>query len=591
MRTLLRLASAFFRAVNRRFEWHRLPRWLAIPNLVVLRGELRRLNLHDPEAPEKRVEGPPVRDRRTSDGTWNDLEEPAMGCAGSHFARNVPLGRTRLDAPDAMLEPNPRLVSDRLLARDTFKPATTLNVLAAAWIQFQNHEWFNHHRKTLDQDPLCVPPADGDDWHENPMRVERSEPMPDAKTSGGRAPVFHSSESHWWDGSQIYGSTDARQEALRTHEDGKLIVGDGGLLPEDPERHGFDLTGFNDNYWIGLSLLHTLFSREHNAICDRLRKGHPYFDDDQLFHKARLVNGALMAKIHTVEWTPGILGHPVLQTAMNANWWGLLGEWVKKRFGRVGASELLSGIPGSPVDHHGAPYQLSEEFVAVYRLHPLIPDDYELRSLAGGELLEEVDFTAIQGASTRAVRERCSTEDLFYSLGVAHPGAITLHNFPDALRRFERHDGTLLDLATIDVLRDRERGVPRYNDFRELLHRGRVRSFDDVTDDPRWARELEEVYDGDVDRIDTMVGMYAETPPPGFGFSDTAFRVFILMASRRLKSDRFFTTHYTPELYTREGLEWVENTTMTDVLLRHHPELAPALDGVANPFAPWKRRR
>jgi len=28
------------------------------------------------------------------------------------------------------------------------------------------------------------------------------------------------------------------------------------------------------------------------------------------------------------------------------------------------------------------------------------------------------------------------------------------------------------------------------------------------------------------------------------GFSDTAFRVFILMASRRLKSDRFFTRDY-----------------------------------------------
>jgi hypothetical protein len=26
---------------------------------------------------------------------------------------------------------------------------------------------------------------------------------------------------------------------------------------------------------------------------------------------------------------------------------------------------------------------------------------------------------------------------------------------------------------------------------------------------------------------------------------------------------------------------------MTDILLRHYPELAPALSGVANPFAPW----
>ena len=45
--------------------------------------------------------------------------------------------------------------------------------------------------------------------------------------------------------------------------------------------------------------------------------------------------------------------------------------------------------------------------------------------------------------------------------------------------------------------------------------------------------------------------------PPGFGFSDTAFRVFILMASRRLKSDRFFTDDFRPEVYTQAGFAWV----------------------------------
>ena len=61
------------------------------------------------------------------------------------------------------------------------------------------------------------------------------------------------------------------------------------------------------------------------------------------------------------------------------------------------------------------------------------------------------------------------------------------------------------------------------------------------------------------------------------------------MASRRLRSDRFFTNDYSPDVYTPEGIEWVEGTTMGDVLLRHHPELAPALDGVENAFAPWQQ--
>jgi hypothetical protein len=151
-----------------------------------------------------------------------------------------------------------------------------------------------------------------------------------------------------------------------------------------------------------------------------------------------------------------------------------------------------------------------------------------------------------------------------------------------------RLNGDRVDLGTIDILRDRERGVRRYNDFREKLHKPRVESFEDLTDNAQWAAEMRDVYDGDTDRVDLQVGLLAEPLPPGFGFSDTAFRIFILMASRRLKSDRFFTNDYSADVYTPEGLDWVENSSMSDVLLRHHPELAPALDGVKNAFAPWK---
>jgi hypothetical protein len=130
--------------------------------------------------------------------------------------------------------------------------------------------------------------------------------------------------------------------------------------------------------------------------------------------------------------------------------------------------------------------------------------------------------------------------------------------------------------------------VPRYTEFRRLLGLKPPRSFEEVTDNETWRRELKDVY-GDVDRIDTMAGLYAERKPKGFGFSDTAFRIFILMASRRLKSDRFFTRDFTPQVYTQAGLDWIDENSFTSVLLRHYPELAPALDGVANGFGPWKR--
>ena len=97
------------------------------------------------------------------------------------------------------------------------------------------------------------------------------------------------------------------------------------------------------------------------------------------------------------------------------------------------------------------------------------------------------------------------------------------------------------------------------------------------------------MYNGEIERVDLMVGLYAEPRPRGFGFSDTAFRVFILMASRRLKSDRFFTRDYTPEMYTPAGLDWIDRSTMGSVLVRHYPSLEPALRGVENAFTPWAR--
>jgi hypothetical protein len=155
------------------------------------------------------------------------------------------------------------------------------------------------------------------------------------------------------------------------------------------------------------------------------------------------------------------------------------------------------------------------------------------------------------------------------------------------LQAFQRPDGHLQDLAATDILRSRELGVPRYNAFRRLLHLQPVASFEELTDNKAWAAQLRAVYDGDIEQVDLIVGMFAEPKPGGFGFSDTAFRIFILMASRRLNSDRFFTTDYNARTYTRLGLDWIADNTMSTVLARHFPALRPALRGVTNAFKPW----
>ncbi|MCW2781455.1 MAG: Peroxidase [Marmoricola sp.] len=574
-----------------RLQWHQLPSLtLQLASLSRLRGDLREQNLF--ESPDIRPEvdlGPATeeaRRARTVDGSFNDLSMPTMGMAGTAFGRNVPL---RMTTPrPALASPNPRDISNLILARGEFTPAGIINTLAAAWLQFMNHNWFFHVRGSEDE-YFEVPLPDGDTWPEDAIRIRKTPTMGCPEGHGGAAPAYANKETHWWDGSQIYGTGAEKQHQMRTFTDGKIkVAADGRLLP-DPEVDGIELSGFNENWWAGLSVFHTIFSREHNAICDALKKAYPAMDDQRLFETAWLVNSALMAKIHTVDWTPTILRHPALQIGMYANWWGVEGEALQKKVGRLTGSEVLSGIAGSDAAHHSAPFSLTEEFVSVYRMHPLLPDDYTFISHEDNRVLESRTLTEIQGRDTRGFIDRIGMPDLWYSFGNASAGAVQLHNYPNSLRQLKRIDGEMVDLGTLDILRDRERGIPRYNDFREALRMPRVRSFDELTRNKVWAKEIATLYNNDIDSVDPMVGMYAEQPPKGFGFSDTAFRVFILMASRRIKSDRFFTEDFRPEIYTKLGFDWVQNTTMKDVIERHHPELSPALENVERVFAPWPK--
>ncbi|MFI1970577.1 peroxidase family protein [Streptomyces cinnamoneus] len=578
------------RAVDRGVGWQHLPKPLGLLTLIGLRDGLRRENLFDtggyPARDLPPLEPPDARHRteRTADGTYNDLGDPRMGMARSRFGRNVPPKATVPEPEPQLMTPSPREVSRAVLTRHAFVPAESVNTLVAAWLQFMIRDWVSHGQGSMNP-PWRIELAADDPWPTPPMLVPRTLTDPTRPDGGdGLPPTYLNENSHWWDASQLYGNDLTKQRNLRTGESGKLKVpGDGTPFASDPAQDPANVPGF----WVGLAMMHILFAMEHNAICDRLREDHPGWSDEELFQRARLITAALIAKIHTVEWTPAVISHPTTVTAMHANWYGLLGERVHRLLGRVSRSEVLSGITGGRADHFGVPYSLTEEFVAVYRMHPLIPDDWSLRSAADDSLLRQADFRELTGRNAYDVLGKHTLTDLFYSFGTSHPGLVTLHNYPKSLQEFQRPDGMLMDLGAVDILRSREVGVPRYNEFRRRLHLTPAKDFPSLTDDPVWAEELRRVYEDDIERVDLTVGMFAEPRPKGFAFSDTAFRIFVLMASRRLNSDRFLTTDYTPQVYTRAGLDWVENTSMTDVLLRHFPELRSSMRSVDNAFAPW----
>ncbi len=593
--------------------WHRWPFLIAIPTLAGTRVNMRARNLFDTETAPANPPRPDVnvRGQRTADGSFNALDTPWMGMAGARFGRNVPINETFGEVEPRLLEPNPRLVSNRLLARETFVPVPYLNLLVSCWLQFMVHDWLNHDGNDLKAPPIEVPVGDGDDWPDKPMKAFRSKTAPTTDADEGRPATYCNTETHWWDGSQIYGSSLKRQIQVRTdpvtglmREDGKIGLTAQGHLPierrrdQTPDAEGAvfadqELAGFNLNWWLGLSAMHTLFAREHNCVVDRLRVEYPEASGEWLFQKARLVVTALIAKIHTTEWTPSLMNSPEGRFIMRANWWGLAGEHYTRGYGRLDDSEDVSGLPGSPTEQDGVPFSMTEEFTACYRMHPLLPDALSFRRHTdNSEILAKPLLELVHGAPP-GIYAQVSFDDVVYSLATSHPGALALHNYPNALRRLPEKpaEGLFVDVAALDILRDRERGVPRYCQFRRLIGLPAPKTFEELTTNPQWREDVRAVY-RDVEDVDLLVGTLCESQadpgtPPGFGFSDTVFRIFIVMASRRLRSDRFYTSDFNPDVYTPAGFAWVADNSLRTVLQRHCPALAPLFADKRNVFFPW----
>jgi hypothetical protein len=435
---------------------------------------------------------------------------------------------------------------------------------------------------------------------------------------------------------------------------------------------------------------------------------------EQLFQVARLVVAAEIAKIHTIEWTTQLLYDEVLYQGMNANWFGLFREdnKVSRALERIAVDNLGrsfreadqtlwysvfasgSGIFGlgnrrfaddngllsfrgrgddiwsianpdhvnGGVNHFGSPFNFPEEFVTVYRLHPLVPDVLEYREVGEPNAIRRnvPVISTFRARATPAVREG-GLANWALTMGRQRLGTLTLNNHPLFLQNLPMPrlggEGSQLDVPALDLLRDRERGVPRFNEFRRQYGLKSLTSFDDFIDrrlpaddaerlrQEAFVAKLRNVYgqhrcddalvitavqelngklvtdclghpDGtvvdNVEDLDAVVGWLAEsTRPHGFAISETQFTVFILNASRRLFSDRFFTSSFRPEFYSNLGVEWVNNNgpdgvvieagrpnghedqvlPFKRVLLRTMPELADELSGVVNAFDPWARDR
>ncbi|KAM3268761.1 alpha-dioxygenase 2 isoform X2 [Capsicum chacoense] len=455
---------------------------------------------------------------RTADGTCNHPVDHLVGSQGTFFGRNMPPSTSSYGICWNL---HPVTVATKLFERRKYTDCgCQFNMIACAWVQFMIHDW-NDHMEDTKQVELRAPQDVATRCPLKSFKFLKTKKLP---TGSPDLKFGHlNSRTPWWDGSVIYGNNEEGMVRVRTFKDGKLSVSGDGLLEHDDK--GIPISGDVRNHWAGYSLLQALFVKEHNAICAMLKEHYPEFDDEKLYRHARLITSAVIAKIHTIDFSIEIVKTDTVKAGTRVNW-----------------------IP--------------------------------MREMIGKE--GEKNLSKI------------GMEQMLVSMGHQSSGAATLWNYPSWMRNLVPHDidgddrPELVDMAALDIYRDRERGIPRYNEFRRNLLMVPISKWEDLTDDEEVIDALQEVYGDDTEKLDLQVGLHAEKKIKGFAISETAFNIFLLIASRRLEADRFFTTDFNSRTYTEKGFEWVNKTeTLKDVIDRHFPEMTAKYMRCTSAFSLW----
>jgi peroxidase len=492
---------------------------------------------------------PPARfpqDIRTQDGSANNRANPGWGKAGETFRRRTTVAyEDGSGSPAGADRPSARAVSNALAASNGSRPnARGASDFLWQWGQFLDHD--------LDL-TLTADPAEPFD-----VEVPAGDPHFDPAGTGAKTIALDRSIyrivrgireqtnaiTAYIDASHVYGSDAERTRALRTLDGtGRLKTSAGNLLPfnEDglpnapSDSAAFFVTGdLRANEQVGLLALHTLFLREHNGWADRIRRDNPGLNDDQIFERARAIVGAEIQSITYNEFLPVLLGRGALRPYRGYQ--PRVNVAIENAFAtaayRLGHSMLSSTLPRLAAN--GRPIA------------------------AGNITLMNAFFnpTEISGPGIEP-----------YLRGMATQRAQELDNqVVDDVRNFlfGPPGAGGFDLASLNIQRGRDHGLPGYNQARTDFGLPRVTSFAQISSDPVVQAKLASVYDSP-DQVDLWVGGLAEDHVPGAMVGPTFFVILRDQFERLRDGDRFWYESYLP----RDLVQTVREQTLARIIRRN----------------------
>jgi hypothetical protein len=494
---------------------------------------------------------------RSYDGTGNNLFHSTWGAANTDLIRIAPAAyddgyASPRGSTDPTL-PGARLISNTVVAQTTMMPnAHEMTDWVFQWGQFIDHDLDLTNPAAVPEE-FDIPIPKGDSTFDPTstgtavMPFTRSEYDPATGTGPGNPRQQINEITSYIDGSQVYGSTAARADALRSHVGGKLLTSAGDLLPFNtmglpngtggaPDPTQYYVAGdIRANEQIGLTSIQTLFMREHNRLADQVAAQNPTWTDEQVYQRARKLVGAEIQVITYKEFLPALLGSaaPGVNSVYNPNVNASVATEFSTALFRVGHTMLspqLLRIQNDGTPAPGGPMSLRDAFFLPTNLssgpHEL---DYLLKGLASDQQ-QEVDMHIVDDVRDFLVGE---------------PGAGGF------------------DLASLNIQRGRDHGLPDYNTMRAAYGLPKVTSFAQISSDPAIQVGLQSLY-GDVNKIDPWVGALSEDHLEGSQIGPLITAGLVDQFTRDRDGDRFW--YLRDADFSASDLDYLNNLSLSDVI-------------------------
>ncbi|HHL18671.1 MAG TPA: hypothetical protein ENJ33_02935 [Thiothrix sp.] len=469
----------------------------------------------------------------TIDGRSNNLQHPDIGKVDSPLRNFLPKDNDRAigGVKHANL-PNAREISNAVFdqpATESTQNSKGLSDMFWLWGQFLDHDIDLTPTNKSEPASITVPANDPDFVPGSKIPFNRSVAIVDPNT-GERSQTNRITAVI--DGSNIYGTSQAVQNEIRSFEGGKLIVDQNNRLPKDSKNPQFFLSGdirVNEN--VGLTSMHTIWVREHNSIANQLATENPDWDDNKLFQEARKQVVGEMQAITANEFLPQMLG----------------GEGLSKYQG---------------YNPNVSP-QISNAFsTAAYRFgHTMISPNI-LRLNEQGEEIPEGNLKLRNAFFQPTKVEEAGVDPILRGFAAQTAQAVDT-KLVDDIRNFlfdPSGEGSF-DLAALNIQRGRDHGLPSYNDARIALGAKPLKSFADFGEA---GQRLSTIYDSP-DDVDLWVGGLTESPEGDSLFGTTFTNILKEQFERTRDGDRFWYENR----FSGKELHDLNNVTLADIIKRN----------------------